>query len=78
VILMGLDDGEKLVAAVPCGDAGVVVEGQGRGGKPVQVHVRGRDLAAHAGHRARKGTLVTPRVKPVALHRPPMVPVAVG
>jgi len=70
VILMGLDDGETLVAATPCGEAGVIVEGQGRGGKAVRVEVRGRDLQAHSGHRARKGILVTPRVKPVALHKP--------
>jgi topoisomerase-4 subunit A len=70
VILMGLDAGEKLVAATPCGEAGVVVEGQGRGGKAVRVEVRGRELQAHAGHRARKGTLITPRVKPAALHKP--------
>jgi len=76
VILMGLDDGEALVAAAPCGAAGVVVEGQGRGGKAVAVHVRGRDLESHAGHRARKGTLVTPRVKPVALRRPASTPAA--
>ena len=37
VILMGLDVGEKLVAAQPCGAAGVVVEGQGRGGKAPSV-----------------------------------------
>jgi hypothetical protein len=36
----------------------------------VQVQVRGRELQLHAGHRARKGILVTPRVKPVALHKP--------
>ncbi len=70
VILMGLDAGEKLVAATPCGESGVIVIGQGRGGKPLEVQVRGRELAAHVGHRARKGTLLTPRVKPVAMRRP--------
>ena len=70
VILMGLDDGEKLVAATPCGEAGVIVEGQGRGGRTVRVEVRGAQLNSHAGHRARKGILVTPRVRPVGLHRP--------
>ncbi len=70
VILMGLDDGEKLVAAMPCGEAGVIVEGQGRGGKAIEVHVRGRELESHLGHRARKGTLIAPRVKPVALRKP--------
>ena len=71
VILMGLDEGEKLVAAMPFGEAGVIVEGQGRGGKAVRVELRGRELQAHAGHRARKGILVTPRVRPVALRKPP-------
>ena len=71
VILMGLDEGERLVAAMPFGEAGVIVEGQGRGGKAVRVELRGRELQAHAGHRARKGILVTPRVRPVALRKPP-------
>jgi topoisomerase-4 subunit A len=70
VILMGLDAGERLVAAMPCSEAGVIVVGQTRSGKLTEVHVRGRDLESHAGHRARKGTLITPRVKPVALRRP--------
>jgi hypothetical protein len=47
-----------------------VVEGQGRGGKAVALTLSGRELDAHAGHRARKGILVTPRVKPSALRRP--------
>jgi len=70
VILMGLDAGETLAAATPCGEAGVIVEGQGRGGKAIRVEVRGRALQAHLGHRARKGTLIAPRVKPIALHKP--------
>ncbi len=78
VILMGLDAGEKLVGATPCGEAGVIVEGQGRGGKSVQIHVRGRDLQSHLGHRARKGILVTPRVKPVALKKPAPLPASAG
>jgi len=74
VILMGLDASEKLVGASPCGEAGVIVEGQGRGGKAVQTHIRGRELESHAGHRARKGTLIAPRVKPVALRKPARPP----
>jgi len=70
VILMGLDEGESLVAACPCGDAGVIVDGHGRGGRVVQLSQRGRELDAHAGHRARKGTLLTPRVKPIGLRKP--------
>jgi len=74
VILMGLDAGERLVAATPCGEAGVIVEGVGRGGKAVQLHVRGRELEGHLGHRARKGTLLTPRVKPESLRKPALPP----
>jgi len=70
VLLMGLDAGEKLVAAMACGDAGVIVIGHGRGGKAIEILVRGRELDSHAGHRSRKGTLITPRVKPAALRRP--------
>jgi topoisomerase-4 subunit A len=76
VILMGLDDGERLVAATPCGGAGVIVEGQGRGGKATRVEVRAAQMQAHAGHRARKGILITPRVKPVAVRKPAPPPAA--
>jgi len=78
VILMGLDEGEKLVAATPCGEAGVIIEGQGRGGRVVRVELRGRELQAHLGHRARKGILVTPRVKPAVLRKPAPPPTATG
>jgi topoisomerase IV subunit A len=76
VNLMGLDGGEKLVAAIPCAASGVIVVGAGRGGKAVEIHVRGREFESHASHRARKGTLVTPRVKPLALRRPTLAPAA--
>jgi len=45
-------------------------------GKAVQAHLRGRELESHAGHRARKGTLIAPRVKPVALRKPAPAPAA--
>jgi topoisomerase IV subunit A len=76
VILMGLDDGEKLVAATPCGEAGVIIEGQGRGGKAVRIELRGAQLQSHVGHRARKGILLAPRVKPLAVHKPAPPPTA--
>ncbi|HUN93197.1 MAG TPA: DNA topoisomerase IV subunit A [Burkholderiaceae bacterium] len=68
VAFMGLDDGEKLLGAVPCGDAGVVVSGTAqRTGKPTDLVIAGGALAAHAGHRARKGTLLASRLKPTGI-----------
>jgi topoisomerase-4 subunit A len=71
VILMGLDEGEKMVGAVSCGDAGVVVSGTSvRSGKPQQIGVHGAGLAAFAGSRARKGSLLAPRIRAIALAKP--------
>jgi topoisomerase-4 subunit A len=70
VILMGLDEGEALLAAVACNeDAGVVVSGSGRGGKPTEVALAGAKLTDYHGHRARKGKLVASRLKLTGLMR---------
>jgi topoisomerase-4 subunit A len=69
VTLMSLDDGEKLVAAIACSNAGVVVSGTTRTGKVSDVVVSGAELEAHRGHRARKGILLKSRVKPGGLRR---------
>jgi topoisomerase-4 subunit A len=64
VILMGLDEGEALLAAVACDEGrGVVVSGSGRGGKPTEVALSGAKLAEYHGHRARKGKLVASKLK---------------
>jgi topoisomerase-4 subunit A len=68
VTLMALDEGERLLAALPCGAAGVVVSGE-RNGKQVRVEVGGSALAAHAGHRARRGATVKRGLKVTALMR---------
>ncbi|HXF46237.1 MAG TPA: DNA topoisomerase IV subunit A [Burkholderiaceae bacterium] len=65
VTLMGLDDGETMLAAIPCSDSGIVVAGTYRN-KPVQLAVGGAELEQHRGHRARKGTLVKSGFKPTA------------
>jgi topoisomerase-4 subunit A len=73
---MGLDEGEKMLAAVSCGKLGVVVTGlKGTSGKPTEVPLGGRALAAHEGSRARKGTLVQPKLKEPGLRKllPPPV-----
>jgi len=69
VILMGLDDGENLIAAQPCSNAGVIVSGTAKSGKPVEVAVARADLEAHTGHRARKGTLVKSKLQVAGLRR---------
>lgn len=72
VTLMGLDDGEALLQAMPIGSAGVTLYGTGRGGKAQQAVLSGADLAANAGKRARKGKL--PAVKFKATDMAPVLP----
>ncbi len=64
VRFMALDAGERMVGAVSCSAAaGVVVAGvAARSGKALEAVVAGRDLAGHAGSRARKGTALKPRM----------------
>ena len=69
VTLMGLDDGETLLAVQPCSKAGVVVAGTSKGGKPVDLTIAGAGLDAHTGHRARKGTLAKPKLQVAGLRR---------
>jgi len=64
VTLMDLDDGETLLAALPIADSVVLHATRGTAGKAVQVKLAGAQLAAHVGHRARKGKLVDGKLKP--------------
>ena len=65
VTLMDLDEGEKLIAALPISDDGVVVAAtKGSAGKPVEVNLTGATLTAQRGHRARKGKLVDSKLRP--------------
>ena len=72
-ILMGLDEGESLLQAMVCGADGVVLRGQGRGGKAIDRLLSGVALAGFAAARARKGRLIEPRVRQgeLALPRKP-------
>lgn len=74
VTLMGLDDAESMIAALPCGAGGVVVHGTSRTGKPVELLVAGEELNAHTGHRARKGTLAKSKLKVGGLAKPAPAP----
>ena len=65
VTLMDLDDGEKLLAALPISKSGAIVTGvKGKAAKPVEIHLTGAALEAQRGHRARKGKLVDSKLKP--------------
>jgi len=67
VILMELEKGEKLVAAQPISQRGVIVSGIGRGGKAQEVMLSASGLAIHIGKRARKGKALEAKIKPAAL-----------
>lgn len=64
VLLMELDRNEKLLAAQPISQRGIVISGTGRGGKAQQVTLSAAGLASHIGKRARKGKLLESRIKP--------------
>jgi topoisomerase-4 subunit A len=70
VILMGLDEASRLAAVSVLGSEGVMLDGIGRGSKPISRHVSRSQVAAWAGNRARKGTLIEPRVREPRLSLP--------
>lgn len=63
VILMGLDDKEKLSCAIAVGTEGAAYSGAGRAGKPTELNLDAKTLKSFAGNRARKGHFVEPRLK---------------
>lgn len=68
VIVMGLDADEDLVAvALPPNDAGVVVEGVGRGNKPVALTLKPAQIEGWRHRRARKGLLLPQKMRPTGL-----------
>ncbi|HWT71473.1 MAG TPA: DNA topoisomerase IV subunit A [Oxalicibacterium sp.] len=67
VILMELEKGEKLLAAQPISQRGVIVSGTGRGGKAQDVALSASSLAIHIGKRARKGKVLEAKLKPATL-----------
>ena len=67
VILMELEPKEKLLAAQPVSQRGVLVTGIGRGGKAQEVALSASGLAPHIGKRARKGRALESRIKAAAL-----------
>ena len=67
VIIMGLDEGEKLISVALCTRDKVAVHGINRAGKDVVAEVAGEEMTKHLLHRARKGCLVPYRLKPLYL-----------
>ncbi len=67
VILMGLEKGEKLLAAAVTRLTSVTVSGIGRGGKEKLLEIKGEKLRHHVGHRARMGRVLPEKLKPTGL-----------
>jgi topoisomerase IV subunit A len=67
VILMELEKNEKLVAAQPISQKGVIVTGIGRGAKPQELQLSASVLAPYFGKRARKGKVLESKIKPAGL-----------
>ncbi len=67
VIIMGLEQDEKLVAVAVSEQRKLTVVGTGRGGRDKTVNISGEELAHHAGHRARMGRVIADKLKPSGL-----------
>jgi len=67
MILMELGPGEKLLAAQPIDQRGVIVVGTGRGGKTQTIELSAADLKNYLGKRARKGKALDSKLKPADL-----------
>jgi len=63
VILMSLEDKEKLASAIAVGPNGATYYGVGRAGKPTELSLDAKTLKSFAGNRARKGHFIEPRLK---------------
>lgn len=67
VILHEIELREQLLAIAVVGTNGGVVECAVRGGKEFNLTLSGRELAAYAGKRARKGKLLLAKIKAAGL-----------
>ena len=67
ITLMGLDDGEKMVAVGFGNSNSVTILGRSRSGAEKSVRVSGEDLQKHIVHRARKGCLLPGRIAPIGV-----------
>jgi topoisomerase-4 subunit A len=70
VIVMGLEQGEKLVQAIVTDHPSLIVSGVGRTGKPKDVVIGAKEMQHYAGHRARMGRVLPDKLKPSAIRVP--------
>jgi topoisomerase-4 subunit A len=74
VIVMGLEQGERLAAVAVSNQKELTIRGIGRGGRERTVTLKGEKLIHHAGHRARMGRVLPDKLKPAALEVTPPKP----
>ena len=67
VVLMELEQKEKLLGVCAVGNVGIVVEGAGRGGKEFNLPISLKALKTYEGRRARKGKLLLDKIKAAGL-----------
>lgn len=67
IILMGLEDNEKLRAVQTITQAGLIIEGIGRAGKAQAITLNSNDLLPHIGKRARKGKRIQQKINALNL-----------
>jgi len=70
VILMGLEDKEKLCVVAAYNGKTLLIEGVSKNGKAKSVTLSGAKLEHHVGHRARMGRVLPDRMTPVSISVP--------
>ncbi len=70
VTLMALDAKERLRQVIVCGRDGIIVRGKGNGARSMERTMTLREIGNHAGTRGRKGKLLEPKWRDVALELP--------
>lgn len=71
VTLMALEDGEKLKAARPIGEKGLLIVCKARNDNRHEIRITGDIMKSYIGKRARKGKIVESRFTPVMLENIP-------
>jgi len=70
VIIMGLEQGEKLVQAIVSDRPSLIVSGIARAGKAKDVTIAAERMQHYTGHRARMGRVLPDKLKPSAIQAP--------
>jgi topoisomerase-4 subunit A len=70
MVIMGLEEGEKLVQAIVSDRPSLIVSGIARAGKAKDVTITAERMQHYAGHRARMGRVLPDKLKPQAIRAP--------